>query len=76
MTASLTTSTRAMTGMYVTRSGSTYYVYNSGWVRETRDGPEMLKGIPVVTDGALYMENIKGDFIASSTEIVGFAAID
>jgi hypothetical protein len=76
MAASLITSTRAMTGMYVTRSGSTYYVYNSGWIRETKDGSEMLKGIPVITEGALHMENINGDFIANSTEIVGFAAID
>lgn len=76
MTASLTASTRAMTGMYVTRTGSTYYVYNAGWIRETKDGSGMLKGIPVITDGALYMENINGGFIANSTEIVGFAAID
>lgn len=76
MTASLTTSTRAKTGMYVTRSGSTYYVYNSGWISETKEGSGMLKGIPVITDGALYMENINGDLIANSTQIVGFAAID
>ncbi len=62
----------AIPGVYETRSGATYYVWASGWVRETPDGwRSFVEGTPLLLHGRLYIAN-DGQSVANSTKVLRF----
>lgn len=68
-----TPTNNALNGIYETQSGATYYVWDTGWVRENPEGrKEYVAGKPQLLASHLLIANEEGQIIAHSTTVKRF----